>query len=248
VWSETFYRYLLGQFTRDELKRRYLPAVAFIIAISIVIAWLLYPPALHYSIFADTISYLGDWSKNTTGWWGFAVAVWTIEVGFPPLYFYIHRRLISADKVRARLGTFCSLLGCACVFCIGIFDDVHEPILQSLTWSDVHLFFVFLGFSGLGLGCVEHGVTLGKTQFFLQKRARHEWFIPPWGLITAIGIGAGISLVVNAIDYGDAMWMAGGITSISFWEWMILLGFIGYAFWMVLILPENIQLVKSPSL
>src|SRR5271157_167043 len=147
--KETIVRCLHGHFTRQELKMRYLPAVGIIISSSLLAAWLLYPPELHYSIFTDTISDLGDWSTNTSGWWGFAVAMWVMGSSFIPLYLYVHHRLTPMRPKETLAGTFFSLVGCVCVFCIGIFDDVDLPIAGAILWSNVHSMFDIVGFSCL---------------------------------------------------------------------------------------------------
>ena len=236
-WGGNIARGLRGEITRAALARRYLPAVAVAIASGLCAAFALYPADLHYSFFTHTISDLGDWSKNPLGWWGFALAVWVLGVTFAPLYLYIHRRLSPDKRGMVRAGTLCSLVGCAGIFCLGIFDDVHLPLAGTLAWSDVHLFFVIVGFGGLGAGCYFHGHALPRNGALPTGAARTQ--IPPWMLMICLGVAAGISLVANAVVYHDAEWAGFGPTSISFWEWMILFGFIGYVFWMVLVLPAR---------
>src|SRR4030042_2352874 len=103
MW-ETLERFLRGRFTRVELKRVYLPFITIVVYSLLLIAYLLYPPELNYSIFTDTISGLGDFAESPIGWWGFSLAMWALCIGFIPLILYTHRRLKAISVTLARLG------------------------------------------------------------------------------------------------------------------------------------------------
>ena len=63
----------LGNFQTVQL-RKYI-FITFIIIVSLLgISWILFPNELNYSIITDTISYLGDYEKNPSGWIFFSLS------------------------------------------------------------------------------------------------------------------------------------------------------------------------------
>ncbi len=248
--KETLVKYLTGRFTHTDLKKCFLPTTILIIFAFLLIAYLFYPPELEYSIFSDTISGLGDFMENPNGWWGFSIALWTLSTSFFSVFIYMHRRLGVICRKTARFGTFFALVGCIGLFLIGFIVDADATLVGSLSFSRVHMIFVYGGFGGLAIAVVTHGFVFMKDNF---PRLGGQQFIPRWrplapyGLILGLALGMGISQLLKEIYFPDSNWNGPGLLSVSFWEWMLLFGIIVWAFWIVLILPEEIPASRNAS-
>ncbi len=247
--KETLLKYFSGHFTSADLKKRFLPAIVLIIFGFLIIAYHFYPPELNYSFFSDTISGLGDFNENPKGWWGFSIALWTLSISFFSLFLYMHRRLGVICRKTARFGSFFALVGCFCLFLIGIFVDASVPLVGSLSFTRVHIFFVIGGFGGLAIGVVTYGFIFMKDTF--PRLGGHQIIpryrpLPPYLIILGLALSLGVSQLLSGIYYpGD--WNAPGLLSLSFWEWMLLFGIIVWVFWIVLILPETVPDSPNPS-
>ncbi len=241
--KETLVKFLTGHFTRADLKKRFLPALILIFFSLLMIAYLLYPPELNYSFFSDTISGLGDFVENPNGWWGQAISLWIMSICFFSLFLYIHRRLSTICRNTARLASFFTLVGCGCFFLIGVFVDAQTALLGDLSFSDVHMFFVYGGFGGLAIGVILFGFIFVKDS--LPRCGGHQYipryqFLPPYFLIYGLAGATGVSQLLKEIYCPECGWNGPGLLSISFWEWMLLFGIFAWMFWIVLILPEEI--------
>ncbi len=247
--KETLVKYLTGHFTRAGLKKRFLPVIIIIIFTFLVIAYLFYPPELNYSFFSDTISGLGDFVENPNGWWGFSIAIWTLSTSFFSLFLYMHRRLGVICRKTARFGSFFTLVGCICLFCIGIIVDAGAPLVGSLTFTKVHMIFVYGGFGGLAIGVVTYGFIFMKDTFPRlggQQIIPRYRPLPPYAIILGLAAGGmGVSQLLKEIYFPESGWNGPGLLSVSFWEWMLLFGIIMWVFWIALILPE--QIPERPS-
>ncbi len=247
--KETLRKYLTGHLTRAELKRRFLPTIALIIFGFLLLAYILYPPELQYSFFSDTISGLGDFNESPLGWWGFSIAIWTLSISFFSLFLYMHRRLGVICRKTARFGTFFALVGCACLFLIGIFVDASVPLIGSLEFTRVHIFFVIGGFGGLAIGVVTYGFIFLKDTF--PRLGGHQLIpryrpLPAYLIILGFAMSLGVTQYLSGIYYpGD--WNAPGLLSLSFWEWMLLFGIIVWVFYITMILPEEIPAPRDVS-
>ncbi|HMF33100.1 MAG TPA: hypothetical protein VKK79_16870 [Candidatus Lokiarchaeia archaeon] len=234
-------QYLRGQFTRDEIKKRYLPLMAILAFGFLLLSWWLYPPQLHYSIFTHTISYLGDWSK-TPGWWAWSIAMCVLAISFFPLILYIHRRLNQICLKTARVGSFFGVVACACIFILGFVSDVSQPLVGPLTWDNVHMFFTYGGFGGMGISVIFYSIVFTKDhvpRFGGKQVVGPKRSLPPHLLIFGVAIATGVSQAIKEVLYPNAGWNGPGLTSISFWEWMLMFSIFIYVFWVALILPEK---------
>ncbi len=249
--KETLLKYFSGHFTRADLKKRFLPAIVLIIFTFLVIAYLFYPPDLNYSFFSDTISGLGDFVENPNGWWGFSIAIWTLSLSFFSLFLYMHRRLGVIYRKTARFGTFFALAGCLGLFIIGFIVDAGAPLIGSLSFSRVHMIFVYGGFGGLAIGVLMYGFIFIKDscpRFGGQQLIPRWRGLPPYVIIFGLAAGGmGVSQLLKEIYYPDSSWNGPGLLSVSFWEWMLLFGIILWVFWIGLILPEEIPERPNPS-
>ena len=151
--KETVKIYLTGRFSKKELTHYYMPLMLSIIISCIVIAYLLFPPELNYSIFERTISSLGSRDDNPNGWYFLSIGMMSWGVLMIPLFLYYHRRISQICKHTARTGTTFGLLGCVFVFLIGIFTDDNSILIAGIEMSTIHIIIAIIGIGGIGCLC-----------------------------------------------------------------------------------------------
>ncbi|MHA1650572.1 MAG: hypothetical protein ACTSYB_10305 [Candidatus Helarchaeota archaeon] len=215
----------LGELPKSLVKTFFLPIVFGIFSILMISAILYYPHP--YSFTADTISNLGNPVLNPfPGWLFFSLAFWYLAFMLPPIFLYLHKRLLHLSKNLARIGTlfnFCSLIG---MILLGFFPNLENLLL-------IHATAASLAFGGAVFGCIFYWVTMIKEAMMKAFKYRH---------LTIISILFVITILLSLILLLGIIQIIG--TSIlqlefPFWEWTLFIILIIQFLIFILIIPEN---------
>ena len=176
-------RGLAGDFDRVGL-RRYLGGQAAVFWALILLTWLAYPSAHHFSILTHTFSFLGSYNPehNPRYWWLFSVAMGFWAVSELPVVAHLHRAFARGRGGLAWLGSIGLVAGCAGLLLVGLFPDVRAEWRNGIRYTQVHTGAALLVAVGFGAGLVTYLLIwlLGLLRRALggERRAGEEPALP----------------------------------------------------------------------
>lgn len=237
--ADKIWNYFSGNFSKKEITREVIPIMILSFAIFLFLAWVFFPPELHYNIFERSISNLGGREENPRGWIFFSIAMGLLAVQLVPIFLYFHKRLSKICKRTTSLCTFFGLIGCGFMFLIGVFSDDSSILVYGVEMSDIHTIVAVVGIGGLGLAVLIYffPILKGRRQF------RMKLVVFAYGLIDFGGIGMGAAEVIKSIrNIGGP---GPGFLSFPFWEWTLLITALMYFVLASFFVPNEIQALKK---
>ncbi|MHA1821624.1 MAG: hypothetical protein ACTSU2_17485 [Promethearchaeota archaeon] len=218
------FSFIIGRFSRNGfLEYICITIILFVIYVSIARA--LYPPENAYSIFKDTISFLGssDADNNPNGWMFLTMALYSMGILFIPIIFRRYRKLKQLANVGAIFPTIFYLIAAIGMILVGTFpDNGGMSFVQDLSAGRLHNIVSLFAFGGFGLGVFFEFLILIKDQ--IPKLFGHKildakyWLGFFLGFFIIIGVGA-YFLIKWSIICEHNCWPGVGIYSFPFWEW-----------------------------
>lgn len=239
-----------GHFTRKQLLKFMLIAGLIFLTLFLT-SLILFPKSLHYSILTHTISYLGDYTKNPSGWLFFSLSFIIIGLSFIPLILYIHRRVILIEKIWGRLGSLLLIGGSIGVILIAFFPDVHgADFFNDMSLGKIHVLISFFTVILFLAGFTVYGILFlvnaypsihgGKPDIYPNARTRYVFFA-----IAFFGLGTLITQIISNLR--DYPWPGPGIYSFPLWEWFLSFTFFISIYWLAYTLPNEIPLSEKSS-
>ncbi len=240
------------KFSKSFLLKRYLPVVVLVFAALLAISIILFPSEAarhdHYSIFHDPISSLGHYDV-TPGWIPFSIALVWLGIGAIPLMPYAYARLNPICAKTAALGAFFAILGCLGIIGVGLFPDVHDPILgSSVEFVDVHNITAGLGYGGWFLAFVIWWFPMYKdnvSRWGGTKQVPLKPLLVGSIALMSLMLGTGISQLYVSLAGMDSF--EAGFLSWPFWEWVMTCALLGYMVGLIYILPARFEIGKEKS-
>ena len=219
-----FKQLLTGHFSQKEL-RIFISSSLLFGGLFLLLARIFYPPALNYSIFTDTISYLGDYIRNPSGWFFLSIFFVIIGWSFILLTLYIHRRVVKMQPFIARVGTISLLIGGMGVLLTGFFPDVFgDNFIEDVSMGKAHNIVAMFAMFGLLVGLTLYG-TLFLINHYPSIRGYSKKYYPTVRTMPVflLIVFAGFSmlatlLIMNREGYE---WPGPGLLSFTFWEWIL---------------------------
>jgi hypothetical protein len=237
-----------GKFTKKELKW-FAWSMLTITILLLVIARLYYPPSLNYSIFKDTLSYLGDFYRNPNGWVFFSIAMITMGFTFFSLSLYIHNRIKQVSKTISSIALIFMMIGSIGIIAVGFFPDDHgSNFIEDVTMGKIHNIIAMFGVFSTLAGLLTYSVIF-IFDHYPKLRKTPETLFPnlitlPFFIIFAI-IGIGLLISVLLVKSGMYEWPGQGIMTFTFWEWLLSLMFIVIIYRLALGLPYDLAEIKA---
>lgn len=229
-----------GKYSREYYYGVLLP-ITFMIFFGLLIIAIVFFPS-NYSILTNYISDLGNHKLNPfPGWLFFSLAFWFFSLLYPPLFLYLHRRLVKIQPKKAKIGTFansCSVLG---MILLGIFPNQPETILM-------HSIAASLSFGGISLALTFYWLVIIEDSIKRALQYHHVGILMILVFITfvltAISFFAifqiyndlfGTQLYIIQIFGTRLFWLF----KFPFWEWTLFIILAVQLFFIGLIIPEQ---------
>ncbi|TXT60217.1 MAG: membrane protein of unknown function [Promethearchaeota archaeon] len=226
----------IGIYTRKNFKRFVLPISFSIFFILLITSRLIFPG--FYSIFSNTISDLGNPILNPfPGWLFFSLAFWSLAVLFPPLFLYLHRRLVVIHQIEAKIGTSSNIISIFGMILLGIFPNLPET-------NFMHLIAAILSFAGMGVAIIFYWLAVIHDS--IQKAMRYHHIgismilIFITFLFTAITFLGSLQIGSEIFDL-NIIWLF----DFPFWEWLLFIFLSFQLFFIGIIIPEQFSYEKS---
>ncbi len=231
--------YILGKFSKEILLKRHLPMMQIVFWTLLLIAYLLFPPELNYSMFERSISNLGSYTE-TQGATFFSIAIIFFGISLFPIFLYFFYRFKKICKCAAYLGVFFGILGCIFIVLIGIVSD--DPVdFFGMDQARVHVYIAAIGILGIGLGMLTYVLPILKDTFF--KRGHRQFpllkLILTYSILIFAILGMGIAELIKAQYNYD--FPGPGFLSFTFWEWMLLITFNIFLIFFSVFIPDKIK-------
>ncbi|MHA1746708.1 MAG: hypothetical protein ACTSWW_11965 [Promethearchaeota archaeon] len=219
-----FKRLITGNFNQKELRTLILGSI-ILGGLNLLIARILYPPELNYSIFTDTISYLGDYIRNPSGWVFLSITFFIVGGAFILLTLYIHRRVVKIQPFIARVGSVSLLIGSVGVFLTAFLPDDHGGnFIEDVSMGKVHNIVAMFAMFGLLVGLTLYGMLFLINHYPRMRGSRKRYYtdvrtMPVFLLIVFAGFSMlATLLIMNREGYE---WPGPGLLSFTFWEWVL---------------------------
>jgi len=219
-----FKRLLTGHFSQKEL-RIFISSSLIFGGLFLLLARIFYPPSLNYSIFTDTISYLGDYIRNPKGWFFLSIFFVIIGGSFVLLTLYIHRRVVKIQPFIARVGSVSLLIGSVGVFLTAFLPDDHGGnFIEDVSMGKVHNIVAMFAMFGLLVGLTLYGMLFLINHYPRMRGSRKRYYadvrtMPVFLLIVFAGFSMlATLLIMNREGYE---WPGPGLLSFTFWEWVL---------------------------
>ncbi|MHA1732710.1 MAG: hypothetical protein ACTSU5_12265 [Promethearchaeota archaeon] len=248
-FRDSLKKYLNGDYTKDEMLKRYIPMVLGVFLALIAVALALYPPAGEkgpYSIFTHSISSLGDWSYTKVGWVFFSIALVWIGLTVWPVVPYTYQRLVGICKHTSRFAAFFGVLSPVGLVLTAIFAENSEPIpgAGGTEFGDIHGPVAVLGFGGLAFALLFFTCPILKDHFRGEKSIPLGRLLPQlvWFIFVVFGtLGTQGALSVVDIDHCSGFSSCDPIPYLAwgFWEWMLMISLLVYLPSVIWVLPAN---------
>lgn len=219
-----FKRFVTGNFNQKELRTLILGSI-IIGGLSLLFARIFYPPELNYSIFTDTISYLGDYIRNPSGWFFLSITFFIVGVSFILLTIYIHRRVVKIHPFIARMASIFLLIGSVGVLLTAFFPDVFgDDFIEDVSMGKAHNIVAMFALFGLLVGLTLYGMLFLINHYPRMRGSRKRYYkdvrtMPVFLLIVFAGFSMlATILIMNREGYE---WPGSGLLSFTFWEWIL---------------------------
>jgi len=220
----------IGRYSRNYYKRYILPISFSIFFTLLIISRIAFPG--FYSITTNAISDLGNPILNPfPGWFFFSLAFWSMAILFPPLFLYLHHRLIKIHKIEATLGTISNFVSIFGMILLGIFPNLPEIMT-------IHLIAAVLSFGGLGLAITFYWLAIIHDSIQKAMRYHHLGIVMILVIITFLLAAIsflGIFEISSEIFLIDIAWLL----NYPFWEWVLFILFALQLFFIGLIIPKQ---------
>jgi hypothetical protein len=219
-----------GYFSRIYFKRVLLPFTLFAFFGLLIFSAILFPG--EYKITSHTISDLGNPKLNPfPGWLIFSMAFWTLSLLSPPLFLYLHWRLVKMHKFEATLGTVFNFIAIFGMILLGIFPNLPETDLM-------HIIAAILSFVGLTTALIFYwGAVIHDS---LQKALKyHQVGIFMILIIITVLLASilflGIVQISSDYFFEEIYWYL----DFPFWEWIIFIIISFQLLFIGLIIPDQ---------
>ena len=217
-------RVITGNFNQKEL-RIFISSSLILGGLFLLLARILYPPTLNYSIFTDTISYLGDYIRNPSGWFFLSIFFIIFGTSFILLTLYIHRRVVKIQPFIARVASISLLIGGVGVLLTGFFPDVFgDNFIEDVSMGKAHNIVSMFAMFGLLVGLTLYGMLFLINHYPSMRGSRKRYYadvrtMPVFLLIVFAGFSMlATLLIMNREGYE---WPGPGLLSFTFWEWIL---------------------------
>ncbi|MBD3228121.1 MAG: hypothetical protein GF329_08025 [Candidatus Lokiarchaeota archaeon] len=220
----------IGKYSRRYFYSFILPVSFSIFFGFLITARVLFPG--FYSILFNAISDLGNPYLNPfPGWFFFSLAFWSLALLYPPLFLYLHRKLMKIHTIEAKIGTVGNYISIIGMILLGIFPNISETIIM-------HTIAAMLSFGGLGIAIIFY--WLGVVHDSIQKALHYHHL----GILMILTI---ITFLLTAISFFGVVQIGTEIFSAQFlwlfefpfWEWTLFIILAVQLFFIGLIIPEQ---------
>ena len=219
-----FQRIVSGNFNQKELRILISSSIIFG-GFFLILARIFYPQNLNYSIFTDTISYLGDYLRNPSGWYFLSFAFFIVGGSFFLLTLYIHRRVVKIQPFIARVASLSLIIGSMGVFLTAFLPDVHgDDFFQDVSMGKAHNIVAMFALFGLLVGLTLYGMLFLINHYPSMRGSQKKYYpdvrtMPVFLLIVFAGFSILASILIMNRDGYE--WPGSGLLSFTFWEWIL---------------------------
>ncbi|MCP4762709.1 MAG: hypothetical protein GY870_13100 [archaeon] len=235
---------LFGKFNKKFLLRIWLPIFILFFAGGIIFAYFFYPS--EFSWYENSISSLGDYKINTTGWLGFSIAMLSIAFILNPIVLYLYRRFVKISSIVSRIGTIILMLGNSQSILLSFIAESNIDIMEMKMYK-IHVSIAMSMFSFFIIGTLTYFWIIMKVIIpklsdrkissnlnDSNKKVRKLVLIP-----YLIGFIVGIVIYTDITTVGVA-WI--------FWEWVLVFTLLGIFICIVILIPDNLVKVEEKPL
>ncbi|NMC07037.1 MAG: DUF998 domain-containing protein [Candidatus Lokiarchaeota archaeon] len=192
--------------------RSYLLAIAAIFGGLVFTSYLLYPG---YTFFDYSVSSLGAWHKNPSGWWVFSIAMWAMGIMIVPFFMHVKRVFSRYTPRFARLFEACVLVTAGGMVALGFFPE-------SPGTAPVHYVAAAFIFGGFFVDACISWLSLARMAIVAPTRRKKLFVIACLSsMIAAFWVVLAGMAIMHAIS------RPAFLASIYFWEWAYLLVSVG---------------------
>ncbi|MBN2157538.1 MAG: hypothetical protein JW776_15940 [Candidatus Lokiarchaeota archaeon] len=243
-WKDyTFRDYIFGNYSKKFLTSTFIPTFLFIFLGGLFAAYMLFPE--QYSVLTHSISKLGNYLINRTGWWGFSLSLLVGCFSLLSFSYYIYQRIahISPPKL-AKLFLRLYQVTCVGMFLIAFIADAEVNFFNStfqlkiIHWPIAAILFSCFIFGSTTLLVIlfrDNNLRKGGTKFVDIKKIIPSLIIfgiavvgsavtQPWAFIGSL-LG---SKIVEILAFSTSMW-----------EWILFVGFISFFSGIAIAIPDT---------
>ena len=237
---------LKGYFTKHQLLN-YIVIFTTIGFLFLGLARLTYPIENQYSIFKDTISFLGssDLDNNPKGWWLLSISLYILGCILIPLAIYRFRRMSLIKRPLAIISFFFYLIASLGFILIATFpDNGGTDFFGGISAGRMHYIVALFAFIGFAIAFLFDFFIFVIDRFTTKILNPTLWIIVYILFFILVGIGGYTQLVREFICESNC-WPGEGIYSFPLWEWILFFIIFGVLYSVLLSLPNDLDTLKE---
>jgi len=246
TWKDyTFRDFLLGNYSKKFLTSTFMPSFIILFLGGLFAAYMLYPE--HYSIATHSISRLGNYFFNTSGWWGFSLSLIVGCFALLSFTYYIYQRIQGISPKLGKLFLRFYQITCTGMFLIAFIADTEVIVFGKVfQMKIIHLPIATILFSCFIFGSVtlliaifrDNNIKKGGTKYIAIRK-----ILPSLVILGIAVLGSGVTqpwgFFVQSILGNELSRSLEFALSTPMWEWILFLAFITFFSGIVIAVPDT---------